>query len=87
MTISVKEEQDALCALLVYALRDLGLGLCNLGSDGAIGRGYIAVKRILIRTPGGRKAEISFDQNHTMSMRDTDGLLDKWQKAWKECMV
>ena len=87
MTISVKDEQDALCALLVYALRDLGLGLCNLGSDGAIGRGYIAVKRILIQTPDGRKAEIGFDQNHTMSMRDTDGLLDKWQKAWKECMA
>ena len=52
-----------------------------------IGRGYIAVKRILIQTLDGRKAEISFDQNHTMSMRDTDGLFDKWQKAWKECMV
>ena len=87
VNISAKAEQGAACALLVYALRDLGLGLYNLGSGGAIGRGYIAVKRILIQAPDGRKAEIAFDESRAMSMEDADGLLDEWQKAWKECMA
>lgn len=85
--ISVRAEQKAACALLAYALRDLGLGLYGLGSGSAVGRGYITVRQILIRTSDGKKAEIAFDRDGAMSVGDADELLEQWQKAWKECMA
>ena len=48
LTITAPQDDICGCALLVYALRDLGLGLYNLGSGGAVGRGYIKVSRIAI---------------------------------------
>lgn len=85
--ISARAKHEACYALLVYALRDLGLGLYGLGSGDAIGRGYIAVKQIKVQAPDGRKAAIAFDKNRVMRIEDADGLLNEWQQAWKECMV
>ena len=85
--ISARAKHEACYALLVYALRDLGLGLYGLGSGDAIGRGYIAVRQIRIQTPDGRNAAIAFDKNRVMRVEDADGLLNEWQRAWKECMA
>ena len=52
LTITAPQDDICGCALLVYALRDLGLGLYNLGSGGAVGRGYIKVSRIAIACGG-----------------------------------
>lgn len=44
--ILVPADQQAACAMVLFALRDLGLGLYSLGSGHAIGRGYIDIKSI-----------------------------------------
>lgn len=85
LNISVQRERKAECALLLYALRDLGLGLYGLGSGGSVGRGYIKVERILIGAPGEKRAEVLFEGG-AITARDPDGLLDEWQSAWKECL-
>ncbi len=85
MSISVQTERKAECALLLYALRDMGLGLYGLGSGSSVGRGYIKVDRILIEAPGERRAAVLFEGDAIMA-RDPDGLLDEWQSAWKECL-
>lgn len=77
------------CALLLYALRDLGMGLYNLGSGGAIGRGYMAaadggqfVQKIEAAAPDGRTAELVFDGPLSCSLKDPSGLAAEWLKAW-----
>lgn len=71
------------CALLLYALRDLGLGLYNLGGDGAIGRGYLSADRIRIQAPGGKAAQLSFDGDGC-SLEDEQGLVQQWLSAWED---
>ena len=71
------------CALLLYALRDLGLGLYNLGGDGSIGRGYLSVDLIKIQAPDGRTARLSFDESGC-SLEDEESLVQKWFSAWED---
>lgn len=71
------------CALLLYALRDLGLGLYSLGSGSAVGRGYLRVKRLEARCADGRTASLRFD-GAGCEASDPDGLFENWMRAWKE---
>ncbi|MCD7886652.1 MAG: hypothetical protein LUG44_03390 [Clostridiales bacterium] len=66
-TVSVPEDQKEVRALLLYALRDLGLGLYNLGSGYAVGRGYVNVEKIEVSDSDGQKAAVTFQkgQAHT----------------------
>lgn len=41
LRVDLRTEDPACCALAFYALRDLALGLYNLGSEGSVGRGYL----------------------------------------------
>lgn len=66
------------CGLLIYALRDLALGLYNLGSGGAIGRGRITVEKIQIEAPDKAYAELSFDENRCCVLSDPGGLVKGW---------
>ena len=66
------------CGLLLYALRDLGLGLYNLGSGGAIGRGYLTVDTIRVQVPGGIEAWLRFDRDRHCTVEDPTGLFDGW---------
>ena len=77
-------EEPVLCALLVYALRDLGLGLYTLGSGWAIGRGRVAVERIEISAPGGRRADLRFDGRGGLSREDPEDLLGTWLRTLEE---
>lgn len=70
--------EPSLCGLLLYALRDLGLGLYGLGSGWAIGRGVIAVRSIQAETPDGQKAALTFDRQDTISIEDPSGLFQAW---------
>lgn len=81
LTVSAPDEPLA-CALLLYALRDLGAGMYNLGSGGAIGRGYVAVREIKAVAPDGRQAVLTFDNSLACSLEDPDGLAAQWLKAW-----
>lgn len=70
------------CALLLYALRDLGTGLYNLGGGGSIGRGYLTLQTIQIQAPGSRNAVLSYD-GCNCSLDDGDGLIQQWLSAWE----
>lgn len=70
------------CALLLYALRDLGMNLYNLGSGGAIGRGYVTVQTIEAAVSDGRRASLAFDGSLACSLEDPDGLAAEWLEAW-----
>lgn len=75
INLSVPEEQAALCGYLVYALRDLGLGLYTLGSGGSIGRGYLWVDTINVTMPDGRVSVLRFDQRRNCTVEDPEGVL------------
>lgn len=83
LTLTAPEE-PILCALLVYALRDLGLGLYHLGSGGAIGRGRVEAKTLRISAPGGREAVLCFSTQGDIAQEDTAGLLKEWLGALEE---
>ena len=83
LRISAPAEQKTGCALLLYALRDLGCGLYNLGSGGAQGRGYLRVEHIDLRD-GGKRASLSFREGRAERLDDPDGLVEGWLTAWKE---
>jgi len=71
-------EEPKLCALLLYALRDLGLGLYNLGSGWAIGRGQLALRAIEASAPDGRTAALRQDEQGGLQMDDPSGLFQNW---------
>lgn len=77
-------EEPVLCALLVYALRDLGLGLYSLGSGWAIGRGRIDLEKVEIVTPGGARIALRFDEKEKIMADDPDELLKTWLNALEE---
>ena len=70
------------CALLLYTLRDLGLGLYNLGSGGSIGRGFLRVDLIKMSAPDGRRAQLRFNDFSTSKLEDEEGLVEKWLAEW-----
>ncbi len=97
LTITAPADCKEGCALLLYALRDLGLGLYNLGSGGAIGRGYLNVKTLTAecwkhteesekRTKESKKRTVTltFSEGGGYTVSDPDGLAAEWMKAWKE---
>lgn len=69
------------CALLLYALRDLGYGLYNLGGNGSIGRGFIRTETICMEAPDGRRACIKMEDGNAV-LEDPSGLVAEWLKAW-----
>lgn len=83
LTITAPADCPEGCALLLYALRDLGLGLYHLGSGGAIGRGYLRVETLTARS-GDRKATLTFPEGGGCTVSDPNGLVAEWMKAWKE---
>lgn len=68
------------CGLLTYALRDLALGLYNLGSGDAIGRGRILVESIQIEAPDAEKAYIAFDADRNCKVTDPSGVIAGWMR-------
>ena len=83
LTLKITAPADDLvgCGLLVYALRDLGNGMYNLGSGDAIGQGYLKGERLEISVSSGERAAICFDKDGGCSLEDADGLIQKWLQA------
>lgn len=71
-------DDPRVCALLLYALRDLGLGLYNLGSGGSVGRGYLTVQEIRATAPDGKQSRLLFDGKNRCSAEDSDGVFRGW---------
>ena len=76
--------EPPLCALLTYALRDLGLGLYGLGSGWSVGRGRVVVENLEISAPGGQQAALRFAPEGQVQADDPDGLLNAWLNALEE---
>ena len=55
-----KRKSDRSCGMLILALRDLALGMYNLGSGYSVGRGFLCAKKMTILTGDGKKAELVF---------------------------
>ena len=81
----------AAAGLLILALRDLAVGMINLGSGYNIGRGFITVDKVTISATDGRQdAVITFpepEKHQSGRINDPNGLigeclseLDKWRK-------
>ena len=84
LEIPITAPDDAAgCALLLFALRDLGFGLYTLGSGSAIGRGRIQIERIEIQKPGKKTAEMTFGGDGP-ELTDADGVCAEWLRAWEE---
>ncbi len=81
LKITAPSDDSVGCGLLVYALRDLGSGMYNLGSGDAIGQGYLKGDRLEIEVSSGERAAICFDEDGGCSLEDADGLIQKWMQA------
>jgi len=79
--IAVPSEDTAGCALMAYALRDLGLGLYSLGSGGSFGRGYLLSPAVDAMTPEGERARLRFDPERGCTAEDPDEILSRWNRA------
>lgn len=66
------------CMLLLFAFRDLGLGLYNLGSGGSIGRGYITVDTLEAVSGTGEKLRFRFQNAQTCTCEEGENLLKMW---------
>ena len=84
LKISAPADQPAGCALLLYTLRDLALGLYNLGSGSSVGRGYLQVHQIAVRMPNGVTASLNFEGQEGDTISDPDGVFAAWMKVWKD---
>ena len=77
-SIQMKNEPKQ-CLLMLYALRDLGLGLYNLGSGYAIGRGFLNVNEICVNDGKDSKFVMRFMEDGQYVSDDPQGLLKSWQ--------
>lgn len=74
------EEAQAMCALLLLALRDLSIGAVNFGSGASIGRGFTDVTAIIIKEDGKVAAEL---KPKDASMQDDSKFIQNCIKALK----
>lgn len=79
MSIVLPDDPEA-CALLLFALRDLGLGLYGFGSGGSIGRGLLSDTEILAEAPD-RSLTLQFDSSRKAVLTDPNGLWKDWAGA------
>ena len=75
--IRIPAAHKAGCAMLLYALRDLGLGLYELGSGTAVGRGRLKNTRIQI-CHADAQAELCCAETG-ITLTDPDGLVAGWE--------
>ncbi len=75
------------CMLVLYALRDLGMGLYNLGSGWAIGRGFVSGETLEAQLPKGKHVMLRFNRDGTVKLEDPDGTVATWRKSLEEVRV
>lgn len=78
--IRLPEHDDTACAMLLFALRDLGLGLYTLGSGGSVGRGRLDTMKVTV-------ADVALTvENGNVQLEDPNGTAKKWQQGWEEAV-
>lgn len=58
-------EADRACGILLLAMRDLALGMYNLGSGYSIGRGFLCAESLTVQRADGATATIMFKNDNT----------------------
>lgn len=79
--ISIKDrnDPDRTCGLLLMALRDLAIGVMNVGSGYNVGKGIVGVSKIIVKTQKkDQEAVISFEENQ---IEDQDQIISSCIKA------
>ena len=84
LRVSVARDCPQGCALILYALRDLGLQLWNVGSGGSIGRGFLRLESVTAVTPDKESITLRFDGNGLCTAEDPEGLAARWFEALRE---
>ena len=80
LRVEAPADDKAGCMLLLYALRDLALGLYGLGSGASIGRGFLIAEELTVEAPEGDSLSLRFDEQHC-SVSDPAGLIPSWRQA------
>lgn len=76
-TVSLSDVSPKCYALFLYALRDLGLKLCNIGGGSNIGQGFLDIKVIDVASCDGRKGSLKFDCGNCY-ISDENNLFNSW---------
>lgn len=81
LTFEIRAPGDmpAGCGLMLFALRDFGLGLFELGSGSAVGRGH--PERLQVQLRCGEKSASLTCEGGKIEISDPNGLIDCWQTA------
>lgn len=84
--ISIKDRNhpDRTCGLLLMALRDLAIGMMNIGSGYNVGKGIIDVRKITVKDlKNGQKAVICYkkDGETVQGITDGDKIIERCIKA------
>lgn len=79
LRISVKKREgvEAVCGLLLMALRDLAIGSMSIGGGFSIGKGFFEISELTIRTSG-EIAKIDFTSG---TITDESSIVSCWMKA------
>lgn len=77
--IRAPKDAPRICGLLLFALRDLGLGMYQIGSGSAIGRGYAESLEVEMEAPEGLAKLCCRDGSVTLE--DPSGFAGKWIQA------
>lgn len=80
-----KNQPERSCGLLLFALRDLAVGMVSIGSGRSVGKGFIEVDKLKIKSKDGNFAEISFGTDYCKanSFKDKAGIIKKCLGAVK----
>lgn len=84
LRVKVDEDCPQGCALVLYALRDLGLGLWTLGSGASVGRGRVRLRELTALTPEGARLTLRFGEDGGCLPEDPAGLAARWYGTLKE---
>lgn len=74
-------DEPAYCMLILYVLRDLGEGLYNLGSGGAIGRGYFTAASLEVTDSRKETVKLVFDGKGSSTCEDPSGAIARWSEG------
>ncbi len=85
-TITAPVKKAAGCALLLFALRDLGLGLFSLGSGGSIGHGRADWVKVEITVPG-KETVTLVSEPESVTLQDPENVVSGWLDACKEVQL
>lgn len=77
--ITIPETEQTGALLVLYTLRDLGIGLYSLGSDSAIGRGRIEYLKVDIRAQEG--TAVMECRQKQVTVRDEVGIINAWKQT------